>query len=212
MENSQLSQLTNYIRDIADGILRDFYVHGKYRDVGQPTTIMRRLDAVLEDREQAGLGMEASLDKAKIVEQGIAVRLMISLMFLSAADTTESRTYLQYDCNCGTGGMLTAAEDTLLQIGADDGKRLGSYPYCERNIPKIHAICRADIPLKSAGDYLENTVGGLEHTILSDIAVCGCEFDSMLSDPPHGKSWKNDLLVLERKTEGFPGEIIREVH
>jgi type I restriction enzyme M protein len=45
-----------------------------------------------------------------------AVKLMASLMFLPVADKIESGTYLLYDCACGTGGMLTVAEETLQQI------------------------------------------------------------------------------------------------
>jgi type I restriction-modification system DNA methylase subunit len=33
---------------VADGVLRDLYVRGKYRDVILPMTVLRRLDAVLE--------------------------------------------------------------------------------------------------------------------------------------------------------------------
>ena len=45
-----------------------------------------------------------------------AVKLMASLMFLPVADKIESGTYLLYDCACGTGGMLTVAEETLMAI------------------------------------------------------------------------------------------------
>ena len=48
-----------------------------------------------------------------------AVKLMASLVFLPIADEIESGTYLIYDGACGTGGMLTVAEDTLLELAAD---------------------------------------------------------------------------------------------
>ncbi len=48
MEQSQLNWIANFIWGIADDVLRDVYVRGKYRDVILPMTVIRRLDAVLE--------------------------------------------------------------------------------------------------------------------------------------------------------------------
>ena len=64
-----LNWIANYIWGIADDVLRDVYVRGKYRDVILPMTVLRRLDAVLEDTKQAVLKMKASLDQMGIVEQ-----------------------------------------------------------------------------------------------------------------------------------------------
>src|SRR6185436_12858823 len=47
-----------------------------------------------------------------------AVRLMANLVFLPIEADTKSGTYLLYDCACGTGGMLTVAEETLTEIAA----------------------------------------------------------------------------------------------
>ena len=70
MEPSQLNWIANYIWGIADDVLRDLYVRGKYRDVILPMTVLRRLDAVLEPTKQAVLDMKATLDKAGVVEPG----------------------------------------------------------------------------------------------------------------------------------------------
>lgn len=48
MEQPQLNWIVNFIWGIADDVLRDLYVRGKYRDVILPMTVLRRLDAVLE--------------------------------------------------------------------------------------------------------------------------------------------------------------------
>jgi type I restriction enzyme M protein len=61
MDTAQLNGLTNFIWNIADDILRDVYVRGKYRDVILPMTVLRRLDAVLEPTKQAVLEMKAAL-------------------------------------------------------------------------------------------------------------------------------------------------------
>ena len=64
MEQGQLNWIANFIWGIADDVLRDLYVRGKYRDVILPMMVLRRLDAVLEPTKQAVLDMKASLDKA----------------------------------------------------------------------------------------------------------------------------------------------------
>ena len=69
MSNNDLHWIANYIWGIADDILRDLYVRGKYRDVILPMTVLRRLDAVLEDSKQAVLDMKETLDEAGVVEQ-----------------------------------------------------------------------------------------------------------------------------------------------
>ena len=74
MEQGQLNWVANFIWGIADDVLRDLYVRGKYRDVILPMTVLRRLDAVLEPTKQAVLDMKVSLDKAKITNQDQALR------------------------------------------------------------------------------------------------------------------------------------------
>jgi type I restriction enzyme M protein len=44
-----------------------------------------------------------------------AVKLMVKLIFVPIADQITSGTYLLYDGACGTGGMLTVAEETCRQ-------------------------------------------------------------------------------------------------
>jgi len=75
--DGDLDWIANYIWGIADDVLRDLYVRGKYRDVILPMAVLRRLDAVLEDGKTAVLDMKTRLDKAGIVEQdGPAVVLL----------------------------------------------------------------------------------------------------------------------------------------
>ena len=74
MDQGQLNWIANFIWGIADDVLRDLYVRGKYRDVILPMTVLRRLDAVLEPTKQAVLDMKASLDQAGIANQDAALR------------------------------------------------------------------------------------------------------------------------------------------
>ena len=59
MNHPHLNWIANFIWGIADDVLRDLYVRGKYRDVILPMTVLRRLDAVLEPTKQAVLDMKA---------------------------------------------------------------------------------------------------------------------------------------------------------
>ena len=74
MSDGRLDWIANYIWGIADDVLRDLYVRGKYRDVILPMTVLRRLDAVLEDTKPAVLAMRARLDAAGVVEQDAPLR------------------------------------------------------------------------------------------------------------------------------------------
>ena len=90
MHPPDLNWITNYIWGIADDVLRDVYVRGKYRDVILPMTVMRRLDAVLEHGKQAVLDMKASLDQAGIVDQDSALRNAAGQTFYNVSPFTLS--------------------------------------------------------------------------------------------------------------------------
>ena len=323
MEQGQLNWIANFIWGIADDVLRDLYVRGKYRDVILPMTVLRRLDAVLEPTKQVVLDLKASLDAAQIVHQdpalrqaagqafyntsqytlrdlqsrasqqklradfeayldgfspnvqdilenfefrnqiprlskadalgtligkflspdinlspnpvllgdgsekhpGLdnhamgtvfeelvrrfneenneeagehwtprdAVKLMAKLIFVPIASAIESGTYLLYDGACGTGGMLTVAEEELIELAAAQGKQVATHLYGQEINAETYAICKADLLLKGEGDGADNIVGGPEHSTLANDAFPAREFDFMLSNPPYGKSWKGDL-------------------
>jgi type I restriction enzyme M protein len=323
MNGAQHSRIVNFIWGIADDVLRDLYVRGKYRDVILPMTVLRRLDAVLEPTKQAVLDMDANLDASGITNKELplrqaagqafyntskfrlrdlrsrasqqqlrsdfeayldgfspnvqeildnfefrnqiprlsradalgaliekfldpsinlspnavfygdgsvrhpgldnhamgtifeellrrfneenneeagehwtprdAVRLMANLIFLPIADQIESGTYLLYDGACGTGGMLTVAEETLQELAYEHGKEVATHLYGQEINAETYAICKADLLLKGEGDQADNIVGGPEYSTLSNDAFPSREFDFMLSNPPYGKSWKGDL-------------------
>lgn len=330
LDSNQLSWIVNFIWGIADDVLRDLYVRGKYRDVILPMTVIRRLDAVLEPTKQAVLDMKDKLDKAGITNQepalrqaagqafyntskftlrdlkaranrqqleadfrayldgfsanvqdiinnfefrnqisrlsradalgtliekfldpsinlspdpildssgnvikpGLdnhamgtifeelirrfneenneeagehwtprdAVKLMARLIFEPIADEIQDGTYLLYDGACGTGGMLTVAEETLLQLADEKGIKVSVHLFGQEINAETYAICKADLLLKGEGSAADNIVGGPEHSTLSNDAFTDKEFDFMLSNPPYGKSWKSDLERMGGKT------------
>ena len=328
MSNGDLNWITNFIWGIADDVLRDIYVRGKYRDVILPMTVIRRLDAVLEPTKQSVLDLKKQLDEAGITNQDAAlcqasgqafyntspfllrdlkarpkaqqlkadfeayldgfspnvqdildkfkfrnqiptlvdadilgfliekfldnsinlspnpvydpagnvrlppldnhaigtifeelirrfneenneeagehftprdvVRLMADLVVLPIADKIESGTYLLYDGACGTGGMLTIADERLKQIAQEHGKDVSIHLFGQEVNPETYAITKADLLIKGEGDEAEYFFLG---STLSQDAFPSREFDFMLSNPPYGKSWKTDMERMGGKAD-----------
>src|SRR6058998_3801073 len=128
-----------------------------------------------------------------------AVRLMANLVLLPIEAEIKSGTYLLYDCACGTGGMLTVAEETLTAFGAKRARQVKCLLYGQEINPETYAVCKADMLLKGEGESADHIVGGAEWSTLSHDAFPAREFDFMLSNPPYGKSWKKDLEVMGGK-------------
>ena len=125
------------------------------------------------------------------------VQLMAHLIFRPIADRVQSGTYLVYDGACGTGGMLTVAEDTLHQLARAQGREASVHLYGQEVNPEHYAICKADLILKGDGRNAENIHYG--STLAAD-GFPAHTFDFMLSNPPYGKSWKSDLDRLGGKS------------
>jgi type I restriction enzyme M protein len=116
----QLNWITNFIWGIADDVLRDLYVRGKYRDVILPMTVLRRLDAVLEPTKQAVLDMKASLDKAGITNQDQALRQAAGQAFYNTSRFTlrdlkarASQQQLKADFEAYLDGFSPNVQDIL---------------------------------------------------------------------------------------------------
>ena len=88
MEPTNLAWIANFIWGIADDVLRDLFVRGKYRDVILPMVVLRRFDAVLEPTKQAVLDMQASLDAAGLVDQRLALRQAAGQAFYNTSTFT----------------------------------------------------------------------------------------------------------------------------
>ncbi len=71
---SDITWIANFIWGIADDVLRDLYVRGKYRDVILPMLVLRRLDSVLEPTRAEVLAMKQKLDSKGIVNQEAALK------------------------------------------------------------------------------------------------------------------------------------------
>jgi type I restriction enzyme M protein len=126
------------------------------------------------------------------------VKLMSRLILEPVASNIESGTYLVYDGACGTGGMLTVAEDTLKELAAQQKKEVAIHLYGQESQPETFAILKADLLLKGEGSEAENMKFG---STLSADGHPSNEFDFMLSNPPYGKSWKSDQERMGGKKE-----------
>ncbi len=328
MPNGDINWIAGFIWNIADDVLRDVYVRGKYRDVILPMTVIRRLDAVLEATKEAVLKLNRHLDGAGIANKTEAlcreaknafyntslftlrdlrarakqqqlkvdfeayldgfspnvqeilekfkfrnqiptlveadilgsliekftssdinlspdpvfnqdgsirlpgldnhamgtifeelirrfneenneeagehftprdvVKLMANLIFRPIAGDILDATYRVYDGACGTGGMLTVAEETLNELAREQGKEVSIHLFGQEINPETYAICKADLLLKGEGQAAENIKYG---STLSADAFPAMEFDFMLSNPPYGKSWKTDLERMGGKKD-----------
>jgi type I restriction enzyme M protein len=90
MSHGNLNWIANFIWGIADDVLRDVYVRGKYRDVILPMTVIRRLDAVLEPTKQGVLDRKKWLDDAGITYQDVALCQASSQAFYNTSLFTLS--------------------------------------------------------------------------------------------------------------------------
>ena len=126
------------------------------------------------------------------------VELMADLVFMPVADRIMDATYSCYDGACGTGGMLTVAQDRLLTLAARRGKTVSIHLFGQEIQPETYAICKADMLLKGDGEQAEHITYG---STLSSDGSATRQFDFMLSNPPYGKSWKTDAEKMGGKKE-----------
>lgn len=120
------------------------------------------------------------------------VRLMADLAFIPVQCKIKAKnnSYTIYDGACGTGGMLTVAEERILEIAHAGGKRASINLFGQENADETYAIARSDMLVKGEGEQASNIIFG---STISDDKFRGQTFDFMLSNPPFGTSWRKEL-------------------
>ena len=88
MQDPQIGRISNFIWSVADEVLRDLYVRGKYRDVILPMTVLRRLDVVLEPTKEDVLKQKDALDAVGITAQDGPLRQAAGQEFYNASQFT----------------------------------------------------------------------------------------------------------------------------
>lgn len=128
------------------------------------------------------------------------IRLMVNLLFAEDDDLLRKPGIVRtmFDPACGTGGMLSVAEDHLRHLNPQ--ARLEVYGQ-ELNA-ETYAICRSDMMLK--GQDASHIQWG---NSFSEDRFDGERFDYLLANPPFGVEWKKveGQVKAEAQTKGFAG-------
>ncbi|MGW1313376.1 type I restriction-modification system subunit M [Streptomyces californicus] len=128
------------------------------------------------------------------------IKLMVNLLVAPDADALSvpgaARTVM--DPACGTGGMLSAAEDHITDLNPDATVET----YGQELNPESWAICRSDMLIK--GQDPENIAPG---NSFSDDGHARKKFDYLLANPPFGVEWKKvkDEVEAEHTSMGDAG-------
>jgi type I restriction enzyme M protein len=97
-----------------------------------------------------------------------------------------------YDPACGSGGMLTEAQNFIKDPDGPINASGDVYLYGKEINDETYAICKSDMMIKG-NDPQYIRVG----STLSTDEFAGTRFDFMLSNPPYGKSWSSDLKYIK---------------
>jgi type I restriction enzyme M protein len=128
------------------------------------------------------------------------IRLMVNLLFTPDSQVlrTAGAVRTLYDPACGTGGMLSVAEEFLRDL--NPGAKLEVFGQDYNN--EAFAICCSDMMIK--GQHPDNIKFGDSFT---QDGLPGKKFDYLLANPPFGVEWKPqaDKIVAEHNEKGFDG-------
>ena len=118
------------------------------------------------------------------------VELIADLAFVPVKDKIQDNTYRIYDGACGTGGMLTVADQRIRELAAEYGKKVSIHLYGQEVADETYAIAKSDMLVKGEGEQANNIFFG---STISNDGFSGQTFDFCLSNPPFGTPWKTDL-------------------
>ena len=127
------------------------------------------------------------------------VKLLADLAVLPVADKIKATTYSVYDGACGTGGILTIAQERIKQIGKEQGKDVAINIYGQELLPDTYATCKADLMISGhIKSFQYNYAVEEREYIAFDSTVsrdghAGETYDFCISNPPFGTPWKEDL-------------------
>ena len=128
------------------------------------------------------------------------IRLMVNLLFVPDSEvlTTKGIVKTLYDPACGTGGMLSVAEEYLRKLNPDARLEVFGQDYNAQ----AYAICGSDMMIK--GQEIEHIAFGDSFT---DDHFPRHRFDYMLANPPFGVEWKPQEQAIRREAneQGFGG-------
>ena len=127
------------------------------------------------------------------------VKLLADLAVIPVTDKIKDNTYTIYDGACGTGGILTIAQDRIKEIATEKGKNVQVMIYGQELTPETFATCKADLMISGniqSFQYAHSTE--MREYIAYDSTISrdghpGETYDFCISNPPFGTPWKEDL-------------------
>ena len=119
------------------------------------------------------------------------INLMMHILFDPVQDNLLPVITI-YDPACGSGGMLTEAQNFIKDFEKKRQDCIDVHLYGKEINDETYAICKSDMMIK--GDNPSNIKNG---STLSTDSFSGTYFDFMLSNPPYGKSWSSDLKYIK---------------
>jgi len=128
------------------------------------------------------------------------IRLMVNLLLAPEKDLTKSGIVKTiFDPACGTGGMLSIAEEYIRSLNAKFSLHLFGQDWND----EAWAICRSDMLIK--GENADNIVLG-DSFEKDGFTKPEDKFDYMLANPPFGVEWKQQQKFIEKEAErGYQG-------
>ena len=127
------------------------------------------------------------------------VHLLAELALLPIADQITDTTYRIYDGACGTGGILTIAQERMQEIARERNKQVTINIYGQELTPETYATCKADLMISGNITSFQYATGQTMREYISfDSTISrdghgGEHFDFLISNPPFGTPWKEDL-------------------
>ena len=149
------------------------------------------------------------------------VKLLADIAVLPVADKITDNTYSIYDGACGTGGILTIAQDRIQEIAKNLDKRVVVNIFGQEIQPETYATCKADLMISGNIKSFQYPFGtqqrefiAFDSTISRD-GHAGETFDFCISNPPFGTPWKEDLKkrgLAEKDKKKFYDSRFQIVH
>lgn len=126
------------------------------------------------------------------------IELMVNLLLSPETDLAKSHVVKTiFDPACGTGGMLTAAENYIKELNRDAMPHLYGQDWNKES----YAICRSDMLIKGEKATIKFGCSFEQDGFPTN------KFDYMLANPPFGVEWKRQKQTIEAEHEnlGFAG-------
>jgi type I restriction enzyme M protein len=125
------------------------------------------------------------------------IELMTHLVYLPVKDKIQKGTFLVYDPCAGSGAMLTQSKLFATNPEGEIKSKATFHLYGQENTGEMYATCKSDMLLKGEDpDKIKFGSTLSEYGFEADL-----KFNFMLTNPPYGTSWKQDIDNLNVGTD-----------